>query len=149
MNKIILLLFFLCNAAFAQSIIGHNNSGSMVTASYSATVGEIYVVPQNTNNASAGTLAAATQVVLHSLGIKDYAVVNGITYYPNPVQDYLTVDLNQVADLSKVQLYDVKGTLVALPPANGNMLNLSSLAAGVYFMSFSNTAVKPVKIVKN
>ena len=149
MKQIALLLFFMGNAAFAQSIIGHNNSGSLVTANYSASVGEIYVVPQNPNNTSSGTLAASTQVVFHNLGINDYAVAEGVTYYPNPVQNYLTIDVKQTVNLAQAQIFDVKGAAVTLPPANGNKLDLSSLTAGTYFISFPNTNLKPIKIIKN
>lgn len=147
--KKLLFILFLGNAAFAQSIVGHNNSGSLVTANYSSSVGEIYVVPQNPDRASSGTLAASTQIVLGSLGLQDYAETNGITYYPNPVQNYLTIDLQQQADLKKAQLFDVKGTQIKLPAPDGNMLNLSGLQAGTYFIVLPDTKLKPIKIVKN
>ena len=147
--KKLLFVLFLGNVAFAQSIIGHNNSGSLVTNNYASSVGEIYVVPQNPNNASAGTIAASTQVVLGSLGIKDYAVANGVTYYPNPVQNFLTIDFKEPADLRKAQVFDAKGTQISLPAPDGNILNLSGLAAGTYFIVLPDTKLKPIKIVKN
>ena len=106
-------------------------------------------MPQNPNNTSAGTLAAVTQVVLGSLGTNDYAVAEGVTYYPNPVENVLTIDVKQGVNLSNVQVFDVKGAKITLPPANGNRLDFSSLTAGVYFISFPETKLKPIKIVKN
>jgi len=149
MRQIALLLLLAGNGIFAQSIIGHNNSGSLVTATYAAGVGEIYVVPQNNNNASAGTLAILTQLVQLNLGREDYAIANDVVYYPNPVQDYLTINVNEDINLAQAQIFDAKGTAVTLPPANGNMLNLISLQAGIYFISFPNTKLKPIKIIKN
>ena len=149
MKQIALLLLFAGNGLFAQSIIGHNNSGSLVTATYSAGVGEIYVVPQNTDAASSGTLAILTQLVQLNLGTNDYAIANGVTYYPNPVQNYLTIDVKQNINLAQARVYDAKGAAVTLPPVNGNMLNLTSLQAGIYFISFPNTSIKPIKIIKN
>jgi hypothetical protein len=149
MIKPTIFFLFVTGATFAQSIIGHNNSGSVNGANLSSSVGEIYVVPQNPNNTSAGTLAAATQVVLGSLGINDYAVAEGITYYPNPVQNVLTIDVKQGVNLANAQVYDAKGTKISLPPANGNTLNLAALTPGVYFISFPETKLKPIKIVKN
>jgi len=149
MKQIALLLLLAGSATFAQSVIGQNNSGSLVTSTYSAGVGVIYVVPQNPDHASAGTLAILTQIVQLNLGINDYAIANGVTYYPNPVQNYLTIDVKQNINLAHVQVFDAKGAAVTLPAVNGNMLNLTSLQAGIYFISFPNTNIKPIKIVKN
>ena len=147
--KQIALLLLAGSATFAQSVIGQNNSGSLVTSTYSAGVGVIYVVPQNPDHASAGTLAILTQIVQLNLGINDYAIANGVTYYPNPVQNYLTIDVKQNINLAHVQVFDAKGAAVTLPAVNGNTLNLTSLQAGIYFISFPNTNIKPIKIVKN
>lgn len=149
MIKPTLFFLFVTGATFAQSVIGHNNSGSVNGPGLSSSVGEIYVVPQNPNNTSAGTLAAATQVVLGSLGVNDYAVVEGVTYYPNPVQNVLTIDVKQGVNLANAQIFDTKGTRITLPPANGNRLDFSSITAGVYFISFPETKLQPIKIVKN
>jgi hypothetical protein len=149
MKHIPLLLLLTGTAVSAQSVIGHNNSGSLVTANYSAGVGEIYVVPQNPDNATSGTLAILTQLVRLNLRTTDYAVADEVTYYPNPVQNYITIDIKHKVNLSQVQLFDAKGAAISLPPANGNMLNLTSLQAGIYFISFPNTNIKPIKIIKN
>ncbi|MFP9098862.1 T9SS type A sorting domain-containing protein [Flavobacterium sp. RHBU_24] len=149
MIKPTISFLFVTGVTFAQSVIGHNNSGSVNGPGLASSVGEIYVVPQNQNNTSAGTLAAATQVVLGNLGVNDYAVMEGVTYYPNPVQNLLTIDVKQGVNLANAQVYDAKGTQITLPRANGNTLDFSSLTAGVYFISFPETKLKPIKIVKN
>jgi len=149
MIKPTIFLLFVTGVTFAQSIIGHNNSGSVNGPGLASSVGEIYVVPQNPNNASSGTLGAATQVVLGSLGINGHAVMEGVTYYPNPVANVLTIDVKQGVNLAAAQVFDAKGTRITLPPASGNKLDFSSLTAGVYFISFPETKLKPIKIVKN
>ncbi len=150
MKQTLLLLTTLLgvSAGFAQSGIGHNNASGLTVNNFSHVVGEIYVVPQNTNNLTSGLLGSVTKVTLGSLGINDYAEMQGVKYYPNPVEDYLTVELPQQAVLSNAVLYDIKGTRISLPPANGNVLNLSTLAAGTYFLTFAEQNIKPIKIVK-
>jgi hypothetical protein len=136
------------SAAFAQSGLGHNNAGAIAVTNFSHVVGEIYVVPQNTNNLSSGLLGAVTKVILTSLGTDAYAEVQGVRYYPNPVENNLTVELPQGAVLGNAILYDIKGSRINLPAANGNVLNLSGLSAGTYFLTFAETNIKPIKIVK-
>lgn len=133
---------------YAQSIAGNTNSGSLTTATYSHGVGEIYVVPQSPNTASSGTIAATTQIVFGTLATNDVVISGDVKYYPNPVQDYLTIDLNQAVDLSKAEMHDTKGTRFTVP-VSGNKLDMGNLTPGIYFISFPNTNVKPIKIIKN
>nr|WP_322623338.1 T9SS type A sorting domain-containing protein [uncultured Flavobacterium sp.] len=150
MKQQLLLLTTLLGAwsAFAQSGIGHNNAGGLSVNNYAHAVGEIYVVPQNPNNLSSGLLGAVTKVTFTSLGTDTYAEMQGVKYYPNPVESNLTVELPEQAVLANAVLYDIKGSRVSLPPANGNVLNLSGLSAGTYFLTFAETNIKPIKIVK-
>lgn len=148
MNKLTILLLFTGFAGFAQSAVGGINSGSIATNSYSSGVGMIYVVPANPNLTSSGTMGAITQIVFESLGTDDLIEAEGITYHPNPVQDYLTFDIKQDVNLASMQVFDTKGTQVKLAPANGNRVDLSTLSAGIYFISFPNTNIKPIKIIK-
>jgi hypothetical protein len=148
MKKLLLLLLFTGNALYAQSIVGNNNSGSLTTATYSHGVGEIYVVPQSPNAASGGTIAATTQIVFGTLATNDHVIAKGVTYYPNPVQDYLTIELKEAVDLSKAEIYDMKGSKITAP-IKDNRVDMGSLAPGIYFISFPNTNVKTIKIIKN
>lgn len=149
MNKLTILLLFPAISAFAQSNVGGINSGSIVSNTFSSGVGVIYVVPENPDRTSSGTLGAITQIVLDALSTEDFIVADGITYYPNPVQDYLTFEAKGEINLSEIQLHDAKGSKITIAPANGNRIDLSSLTTGIYFMSFPNTNIKPIKIVKN
>ncbi|WP_294821187.1 T9SS type A sorting domain-containing protein [uncultured Flavobacterium sp.] len=148
MNKLTILLLLTGSAGFSQSIAGGINSASIVSNGYSSGVGVIYVVPANPDRVSSGTLGAATQIVFEALGTGDYIEAEGITYHPNPVQDYLTFTIPHDVSLATMQVFDAKGTQVKLAPVNGNKLDLTALSAGIYFISFPNTKIKPIKIVK-
>ncbi|WP_181369532.1 T9SS type A sorting domain-containing protein [Flavobacterium album] len=149
MNKLIILLLFPAVSGFSQTSVGSINSGSNASNTFSGSVGVIYVVPENPDRISSGTLGAVTQIVLDALDTNDFIVAEGITYYPNPVQDYLTFEAKGEINLSEMQIRDAKGSKITIAPANGNRIDLSSLTTGIYFMSFPNTNIKPVKIVKN
>ncbi|PHK19512.1 hypothetical protein VF12_39070, partial [Nostoc linckia z15] len=109
MKKLGILLLFASNFAIGQSVTGGSNSGSLAATGYAHTVGEIYVVPANQQGASGGTVASATQLIFSSLGTADFVTVQGVTYHPNPVQDYLTVSLPETYDLSRAELFDIGG----------------------------------------
>lgn len=134
--------------AYAQNGVGSVNSGSLSAVNYSHGVGEIYVVPQNPNSASGSVVAIASQVVFGTLGTNDYIISGDIKYYPNPTKDFVTVELPEAADLSKAELYDVKGSKAQFSMSN-NVIDIAALPSGIYFLTFPNTKIKPIKIVKN
>jgi hypothetical protein len=149
MYKLIIVLLLPFSASFAQSIAGGNNSGSIVSDNFSSSVGEIYVVPSNPDMQSSGTTAVATQIIFEALSTNDYIVAEGVTYYPNPVKDYLTFEAGKQLSLTNAQLNDAKGAKVNFPAFKENTVDLSSLSAGIYFMTFPGSNIKPIKIVKN
>ena len=57
-----------------------------------------------------------------------------VSVYPNPVSDFVTIEAE---GLQLVDIYDATGRIIKSVPANGNalQLDLSSLKAGVYFIS--------------
>lgn len=148
MKKIIFLLLIASSGVFAQTSVGSINSGSLSAANYSHGVGEIYVVPQNPNQATSGTVAIASQVVFGTLGTDDYIISGNVKYYPNPTKDFVTVELPEAADLSKAELYDVKGAKAQFTMSS-NSIDIAALPTGIYFLTFPNTKIKPIKIVKN
>lgn len=146
--KKILLFVLLSSGAYAQNSAGSLTSGSLSAANYSHGVGEIYVVPQNPNQAAGGIVAIASHVVFGALGTNDYIISGDVKYYPNPTTDFVTLELPEIADLNKAELYDVKG-MKAQFTIFSNRIHIASLSSGIYFLTFPNTKIKPIKIVKN
>ncbi|HYG16491.1 MAG TPA: T9SS type A sorting domain-containing protein, partial [Bacteroidia bacterium] len=80
-------------------------------------------------------------------------VVNAVGVYPNPVADYLSVDIETVKDGNiTLQVTDMTGktikTINAVNlPAGKNTIKVSALdmAPGVYFITCGNSSVKVVK----
>lgn len=146
--KKILLLTLLSAGAYAQNSVGSLSSGSLSAANYSHGVGEIYVVPQNPNQSAGSVVAIASQIVFGTLGTEDYIISGNVKYYPNPTKDFLTVELPEAADLGKAELYDIKGSKAQFT-ITSNRIDIAPLPTGVYFLTFPNTKIKPIKIVKN
>lgn len=146
--KKILLSVLLSSGAYAQNTVGSLTSGSLSAANYSHGVGEIYVVPQNPNQVAGGIVAIASHVVFGSLGTDDYIISGNVKYYPNPAKDFVTIELPEAADLTKAELFDIKGAKVQIT-ISANRIDIATLPTGVYFLTFPGTKIKPVKIVKN
>ena len=77
--------------------------------------------------------------------------IPGINIYPNPVEDFLTVDLqNDRGNSSIFNLSDMAGRLVFAKEFNDNMrIDVSNLRKGVYFYNIvSNNKTTVGKVVK-
>lgn len=75
---------------------------------------------------------------------------NEITLYPNPVQNWLTVNTNNLVD-AMLSIYDVKGSLVISKNINGskNVLNIEALQSGVYIIQINdNVSVLTKRFIK-
>jgi hypothetical protein len=81
------------------------------------------------------------------------SVQNGITVYPNPVTDIISISTNSSSFLKDVKILDLTGrTLENLPvqPGENNIrLNVSDFPAGVYLISFTtDQSTKVRKFIK-
>jgi hypothetical protein len=81
-------------------------------------------------------------------GLNDLTAANFVSIYPNPANGILNVSASEKAS---VQLFDMNGRQV-IDPINVNanekqVINTSSLAAGVYTMKVSNDRFVSVKQV--
>jgi hypothetical protein len=93
-------------------------------------------------SAIAGFKLGATQI--------NETVDNGVLIYPNPVDDFLFIDLDKPREL-EVTILDVQGKEVTKQLFTGlrNQLDISALRKGVYFMKLEGDGfVKIEKIIK-
>mgnify|MGYP003131445302 FL=1 len=83
-----------------------------------------------------------------TLGVDDFSPAN-FSVYPNPVQDRLNIQSNEVVDA--ITVYDVLGKAVisVAPGVISPSVDMSALSAGAYLVNVSiNGASKTVKVVK-
>ena len=123
------------NCADNQPINGATNASFTPTQNGSYAV----VVTQN------GCSATSNCVTISTVGLEALAQI-GWNVYPNPANDQLFIDVNEAVNVS---IIDMTGKMIQqeeLKPGN-NIIQVSSLTPGVYFIKSANGA--NVKFVKN
>ncbi|WP_294237127.1 T9SS type A sorting domain-containing protein [uncultured Chryseobacterium sp.] len=146
-KRITLLLFGIPFFGLAQSVIGNINSGAVSTDGFSHSVGEIYVIPTDPDQASSGTMGMLYQSVLQILGVSELEK-NNVKIYPNPTADFIYVKLSSKSKIEGAEIYDLSGKLIFRTKLDSEQLDLRLLPQGVYMIVFKNSDLKPVKIIK-
>ncbi|MFC7345795.1 T9SS type A sorting domain-containing protein [Chryseobacterium zhengzhouense] len=146
-KKITLLLFGIPFFGFAQSAIGSINSGAVSADTFTHSVGEIYVIPTDPDQANSGTMGIFYQTTLQFLGVSELEKDN-VKIYPNPTADFVYVKLNSKSKIEGAEIYDLSGKLVLKTKLESEKLDLKNLPQGVYMIVFRNTDIKPIKIIK-
>ena len=87
------------------------------------------------------------------VGIDNEVVISDIKIYPNPAHNQLTIEMGESHDkVNKVELTSLQGkSLISVSPTNESTikLNISSLSAGIYFITLyqeNNIVRKKVEI---
>jgi len=80
-----------------------------------------------------------TLILQQALGFSESTLLKPIQFYPNPVKDELNIE---IAVASTLKIFDLNGRLVLERELDSglNNINTSSLKAGVYSMSISNSS---------
>ena len=83
------------------------------------------------------------------LGTGDFQNI-AFSLYPNPANDYITIDLNGTSSNYQVAIFDVLGKNVYNTEIDGTkQIDLSSLAAGAYFVKLnSNSQTTTIRFIK-
>jgi hypothetical protein len=85
-----------------------------------------------------------------ALGIEDVDPVSSFNFYPNPVNDMLTIKAQ--ASIDSITVYNMLGQAVvrSTPNATESTVDMSALQTGAYFVQVSiNNTLKTVRVVKN
>jgi hypothetical protein len=71
-----------------------------------------------------------------------------LNIYPNPATDYITVGVQNLEPLQRIEIFNIFGecVLVAQTPSSEQRIDVSSLPAGVYFVKIG--AEPPRKFIK-
>jgi len=86
----------------------------------------------------------------------NWLVFVGISIYPNPAEDFITIQTSEVSETSevyKVQIFDVLGIeVISTPslrdtPQEGNLrIDVSHLPSGIYYIKIGEKVEKFVKM---
>jgi hypothetical protein len=85
------------------------------------------------------------------LSIEETPTSNNIIVHPNPVNDFLKVQLNENSIGARAKLYSILGQELNTFDLNSNenTLDISHLSQGTYFIRIeSNTEIKTVTLIK-
>lgn len=141
-----LLAFSLSNA---QSVIQTVNSGSVISAQSSISVGEIIVVPENQNQSNSGIIGilATTQEMLE---VPQFEIAKNIIVYPNPTVSKIFFETQESLINETISVFNNSGQKVlATKLTSDNSLDLTALSIGIYVIQFSNKKFKSFKIIKH
>ena len=75
------------------------------------------------------------KITMSSAGINDITEINGISIYPNPVADIVTVDWQ--GEISSIRLTDSKGKILKVidyPKGNSYQLDVAGFSTGMYYV---------------
>lgn len=148
MKQLLLFSFLIVTiTANSQSVIQSVNSGSIISASSSVSVGEIVVVPTNQSQSSSGIIGILTQTQLE---VNELELNDKIKVFPNPTMAliYFQTDTNLIDE--RISIFNLSGQLVSEKQITANnSLDLSELSNGVYLIQFTNKNINSFKIIKH
>ena len=136
-----------------QATLAARATNQTAGGSISYSVGQTFYEPQQT--ATGGLTAGVQQPYeIYTLGTQENAVQNSISVYPNPVKDFLVVDLNsEKFRKPEYQLFDGTGRLILKGDLRNlkTEINTSTFSAGLYMLTIisDGKTVKTFKIIKN
>jgi len=111
----------------AQAIYNSNEIYTTVTGLSNGTAYEFVVTVNASGDISDQGFATATPDI--GLGIDDLDLLNGkFSYYPNPVDDYLHINLDEPF---QARLYSINGTLL-MDVKSKKTIDISNFSSGIY-----------------
>tara|TARA_R110002049_G_scaffold90686_3_gene227163 strand:+ start:11388 stop:12176 length:789 start_codon:yes stop_codon:yes gene_type:complete len=75
---------------------------------------------------------AATAVTESVLNIEEQKIANDVSFYPNPVNDYLS--LNSKSAIQKVELFGLTGAKLDVKISDLSKIDVSNLQSGIYLL---------------
>jgi hypothetical protein len=66
--------------------------------------------------------------------------------YPNPAEDFLNFDFENINEDENLNIYSADGKLIkSLNSSSANQIDISDLSAGLYFVKYQNQTIKLIK----
>jgi len=149
----ILSLTFI-NCTFGQKdVVGAGGQATGSGGSVSYSIGQIDYI---TSAGSGGTITQGVQQpyeIFVVSGIKEQTINLLINAFPNPVIEFVTLDLSETGNETKYILYNVEGKKIKENDISEKTtsIQMSELSSGIYFLEVqrNNQKIKQYKIVKN
>ncbi|RCU57750.1 T9SS type A sorting domain-containing protein [Oceanihabitans sediminis] len=108
----------------------------------------VYIAHYSSSSTTTGT--HTINIECPTASIDDFEASNGLSYYPNPVNNTLTLDAKQ--NIDGVAVYNMLGqeVLRTAPNTVNTEINMSALRSGAYFVKVTiGNATETVRIIKN
>ncbi len=140
------LLLAATSVASAQTMSA-TNTGALSTNQLIYSVGEVFVVPVDANQASSGLIGAVTRIEFTSLSIDEIDTADRVRFYPNPTTGSLFLDVKE-GNVSKVSVFDLSGKCIGTQSLNEQKIDLGFLPAGTYVIVTDNPNLSPFKVIK-
>jgi hypothetical protein len=88
------------------------------------------------------------------LGLADLSLENGISLYPNPAQNLVTIKNSNSVQLDQLAIYDVYGRLINTIDLRDmqqeKIINVSDLTSGIYMLQLQRNGASITKrLIKN
>ena len=86
----------------------------------------------------------------NTLGIDDVNQISSFNFFPNPVNDVLTIKAQ--ASIDSITVYNMLGQAVvrSTPNTTDSTVDMSALQTGAYFVQVSiNNTLNTVRVIKN
>jgi Leucine-rich repeat (LRR) protein len=82
------------------------------------------------------------------LSIDNFDVTNNVSLYPNPVKDYLKIELRNQLEIQNIQIYNVIGKLVN--ETESLEVGFTKLSKGIYLLKIiTDKGIATKKVIKN
>jgi hypothetical protein len=133
-----------------------DGAGNVLLAPVSGTLSESVVSEDGTVNVYLASDTSETSgpvtftVSCDTLGIDDVNPVSSFNFYPNPVNDMLTIKAQ--ASIESVTVYNILGQAVirSTPNTNDCKVDMSKFDSGAYFVQVSiNNTLNTFRVIKN
>lgn len=155
-----IIALFIVVIGFSQTTINKSSidsGGASVTngtTSVIYTLGEVVV-----NEATSGSIHVSegfigTSTLGETLGIENYAQLEGIKVFPNPTTSFVNIKFNAIGNYT-ISLFDTNSKQILksnVKQTNEQKLNLRNIPNGLYLLVIKNSnqqTFKTYKIIKN
>jgi len=139
---------FMSNLTSQEVIATQGNSSSNSIATLDYTIGEVVIMTgtDNQNDITQGF----HQPIFEITTIANTEICCEVNIYPNPTIDQLNIQVKEINQFSRFDVFDVNGKLLntRLIDQNNMQLSFYKYATGVYFISFISTENQLIRTFK-